>query len=90
MIRTIIKTVVIITVLVVGTLWVLNALDIAKPGTIAYNAPDREPCRRLPEAKGAFLINARWIWTLDGYGWGCTYEYDSPVGRTATVVPMPK
>lgn len=89
MIRTIIKTVVIITVLVVGTLWILNETDVAKPGTISYNAPDREPCRRVPEAKGAYRISVNWIWTTKGYGWGCTYEYDNPPGRTATVVPMP-
>ncbi len=64
---------------------VLAALGIARPGTI-LSLPTVTECRKrvAGNARRPSSVAVRWIWSSDGYGWGCRYGYAD--GSTGTSV----
>jgi hypothetical protein len=75
---------------VAGILTALNQTGLATWGTISFKQPAVEPCERyatrLPNEP--VLIEVRWAWVVDEYGWGCYFEFGDD--SKATVTPMPK
>ncbi|MEX0875007.1 MAG: hypothetical protein WD646_06970 [Actinomycetota bacterium] len=92
MVGLILKVFFFISVLVVGTLVALNATNVWNPGTLRLTAPSVDACHRWAEINRpndpTELVEVRWIWTSQNYGWGCHFEFGD--FDVLTVTPMPK
>lgn len=79
-------------ILIAAALIALNITNVWNPGTISLTTPDVEPCRRWLEAnhrgRTTELVQVRWIWTTQNYGWGCYVEFSD--FDVITVTPMPE
>ena len=78
--------------LIAVALIVLNITNVWNPGTLSWSAPDVAPCHRWVEAnrpgRDPQLVQVRWVWTGQNYGWGCYVEFGD--FEVETVTPMPK
>jgi hypothetical protein len=89
MLGVIAKVLLFFALVIVGIAVALNATDKATWGTLAFSPPDPEPCFRYSETLKSrpVLTEVRWIWTTNGYGWGCHLEFGD--ASSGTVTPMP-
>ncbi len=92
MIGLIFKVFLAIAVLIGGALLALNITNVWDPGTLSLTAPSVDACQRWVTAnhpdRPTELVEVRWIWTAENYGWGCYFEFGD--FDVLTVSPMPK
>jgi hypothetical protein len=92
MIGLILKIFFAIGVLIAGTLVALNVTNVWDPGTLSLTAPDDQACHRWLASnhpnRTTELVQVRWIWTAQNYGWGCYIEFGN--FDVLTVTPMPR
>lgn len=79
-------------VLLLGFAALLNFTDTMTWGTVSLTTPKVDACQRFLDARGEKrtpeLMQVRWIWTLEEYGWGCYFEWGD--FNIETVTPMPE
>jgi hypothetical protein len=79
-------------VIIFGALLILNITNVWDPGTLSVTAPDRSACEtyamtNFPDRE-IQLMEVRFIFTAENYGWGCYYEFGN--FEVETVSPMPR
>lgn len=78
--------------IIVGILLILNITNVWNPGTLSLTPPDRSACERYATTnfpkRNIQLMEVRFIFTAENYGWGCYYEFGNFDVRT--VSPMPE
>jgi hypothetical protein len=92
MIGLIVKVFAFFGVLIIGALMALHFTGTWTAGTVRLTAPDVAPCHRWVEAnhpnRDPVLVQVRWIWAAEDYGWGCHIEFST--FNIVTVTPMPE